>query len=348
MIASTYDIVNCGPRNRFSANGKLVHNSGRGVQLQNLKRSPPDMAANITQILRCEDVTMDQISTSIRGAIKAPPGQSLVVSDLSSIESRVAGWLTGCNRIMQTFANGRDTYKDLAMELFHVPYDQVTKAQRTFAKPAALGCQYMLGAKGLTAYAENYGVDLTEDEAAEHVDTYRTIYPELPRFWRWIKDSVMWVIKNGSPAAGFRLRIYLEGDFLFIDLPSGRRLNYFHPEIVLGKAPWDPDRMIEKFQFEGMDQYTQKWGQVTAHAGGLLENIVQALARDVLAVWLTRLDAEHYIIGSVHDEIITVADGWCAEHKLQEMNAAAAAPIDWAPGLQLTAAGYISERYRKD
>lgn len=338
---------------QFVGAGRTGRAAGRGLQLQNLKRSPPDMDANIAHILTGAQATMDQISSSIRGAIKAPPGTRLVVSDLSSIESRVVGWLTDCSLINSTFSQGLDTYKVLAARLFNVEYADVTKEQRTFAKPAALGCQYMLGGKGLVAYADNYGVALTEAEAKQHVATYRAIYPELPGFWQWIKDAIFYVLQyrvdKQNAATGYHLRLYIEGEFLFIDLPSGRRLNYFKPAMVKGPAPWDKSQSIDKFQFMGMSQYTQQWGPITAHAGGILENIIQALARDILYLWLERAEeAGHVILGSVHDEIITVIDGPKSPEALLDLNALAARPIDWAPGLSLDAAGYISERYRKD
>jgi len=336
---------------QFVGAGRTGRAAGRGLQLQNLKRSPDDMEANINQILAGDRVTMEQISTSIRGAIKAPDGQLLVVSDLSSIESRVAGWLTGCTRIINTFADGKDTYKDLATELFHVPYDQVTKDQRGFAKPAALGCQYMLGARGLVAYAENYGVAMNEQEARSQVTSYRAIYPELPAFWRWIKDALFYVIQYQinklEPVKGYHLSIYIEGQFLFIELPSGRRLNYFKPDRIMGPAPWDKSVDIPKFKFEGMDNY--KWGAITARAGGILENIVQAISRDILYEWLDRAEAAgHVILGSVHDEVISIAAAGQAENNLASLNALAAEPIAWAPGLQLAAAGYCSPYYKKD
>ncbi len=338
---------------QFVGAGRTGRAAGRGLQLQNLKRSPADMDANIAHILTGAPATMDQISSSIRGAIKAPEGKRLVVSDLSSIESRVVGWLTNCELINSTFNQGLDTYRVLACRLFNVEYHDVTKEQRTFAKPAALGCQYMLGGKGLVAYADNYGVALIEAEAKVHVKTYRAIYPELPGFWQWIKDAIFYVlqyqINKAQPVEGYYLKLYIEGEFLFIDLPSGRRLNYFRPEIVKGPAPWDPERLINKFQFMGMSQYTQQWQPITAHAGGILENIIQALARDILYVWLERAEeAGHVILGSVHDEIITVIEEPRTEAALANLNALAAQPIDWAPGLNLDAAGYISERYRKD
>jgi len=301
-------------------------------------------------------VTMDQISTSIRGAIKAPKGKKLVVSDLSSIESRLAGWLTNCKVINETFSQGLDTYKVLASKLYSVPYDQVSKKQRTFAKPAALGAQYMLGAEGLKKYAEGYGVELEASEAKEHIATYRALYPELVQFWAWIKGAIFEVVKSREDFTidfvtkeKYHIKIYNDREFLFIKLPSGRRLNYFQPRIVWGPAPWDPSEQIEKFEFWGTDTYTTKWTRIHAHAGGILENIIQAIALDILNLWIKRIELEGgYIIGHVHDEVILVADESHADATLNIVNCMAQAPIPWAPGLKLTAAGYVSDRYKKD
>jgi len=334
---------------QFAGASRTRRWAGRGVQLQNLKRTVKETDANIEHILSGAPASMDQITTSIRGAIAAPEGKLLVVSDLSSIESRLAGWVAGCKRIIQTFDNGRDTYKDLATEIFNIPYDQVTKGQRSFAKPAALGCQYMLGAVGLSRYAENYGVDLPEEVAGVHVKTYRRIYPEIPAFWDWIKRAVFHVTRGGDPATGYGLHIYLYGGFLFITLPSGRKLSYFKPRIRTGAAPWDPEKTIEKFTFMGVNAYTTKWERIDAHAGGILENVIQAIARDVLAVWIQRVhDLGGEIVLHVHDEIVLVVDENKAEGALKALNDIAAQPIPWAPGLNLSADGYISKRYRKD
>jgi len=324
--------------------------AGRGVQLQNMKRSTNDMEADITSLLAGAQVSMGQISTSIRGAIKAPPGKDLVVSDLSSIESRLAGWLTGCRLIMSTFDQGLDTYKVLATRIFGVAYDEVTKEQRTLSKPAALGCQYMLGAGGLVRYAKDYGVEMTKDEAASHVKTYRAIYPELPEFWNWIKASIAYVLETPRAVARrYYLKVYLQGDFLFIDLPSGRRLSYFQPSMEMGPAPWDATQEIKKFTFMGTDTYSQKWTRINAHAGGILENIIQAIARDIQALWIRRVHGEGGDIRMhVHDELVLLSDKSHSEATLRIINATAARPIPWAPGLKLTADGYIAERYRKD
>lgn len=338
---------------QFNGAGRTARWAGRGIQQQNLKRTVRETPTNVAMILSGLPVSMGQISTSIRSAIKARSGCKLVVSDLSSIESRLAGWLTNCQAINSTFATGLDTYKVLAAALYGIPYDVVSKEQRTFAKPAALGAQYMLGGNGLVRYAEDYGVELSPDEAKHHIQVYRDLYPELPKFWGAIKAAINEVLRSRVPVVlnEYRLALYLEGEFLFIKLPSGRRLNYYRPRIVQGPAPWDETQMIEKFSFMGVNTLTTQWTRIHAHAGGILENIIQAIARDVLCVWLERVNKIvdiAPIVGHVHDEIITEVQTPLAGMALDALNYAAEEPISWAPGLLITADGYISDRYKKD
>ena len=334
---------------QFAGAGRTRRWGGRGLQLQNLKRSRDSMEEDIFQIhLGTADMT--QISTCIRGAIQAPEGQQLVVSDLGSIESRVVGWLTNCTRINDLFMLGKDTYKDLACEIFLTPYDLITKEQRTFAKPAALGCSYMLGSGGLKRYAEGMDVEMTEEVAKKHVDAFRGIYPEIPKFWSWLKFAVFACVKEGAFHDKYGLQIFMDKEFMRIQLPSGRRLNYHLPEIQQLPAPWDKDKLIDAFTYMGMSVYSNKWGRISAHMGGVCENIIQAIARDVLAVWLTRVDRLRHIdiIGHVHDEVITLVPDRLADQALDVISDEIAKPIPWAPGLLLTANGYVSKRYKKD
>lgn len=330
--------------------------AGRIIQPQNLPRgtiSNPDTACDL--IIQGHDMlsmmypsVMDVLSSTIRGSIRSGDNYLLAVSDLSSIESRLIGWLTDCKRINALFSQGMDTYKDLASRIFDVDYTAVTKEQRTLAKPASLGGQYMLGGKGLQAYAENFGVKLTEEQAQGHIATYRGMYPEIPAFWYWLKDTINYVLTTGVDAEGYRLKFAVRGDFLFIKLLSGRNIPYYKPEMQMLPAPWDKDQLIEAFTYMGMDSYTNQWKRISAHAGGVTENIVQAIARDVLAVWLTRVDAQGMdIVGHVHDEIIVESRKHLAGSTLQKMNSLIEKPISWAPGLLLTAEGFTAKRYKK-
>jgi len=330
--------------------------AGRILQPQNLPRGTIDDPETACEVmLQGHEMTemlypsvMDVLSSTIRGAVKAPQGQKLVVSDLGSIESRLIGWLTGCKRINRLFAQGKDTYKDLATRIFGVPYSEVTKHQRFVSKPASLGGQYMLGGKGLKAYAENFGVTMTEDEGKHHIATYRGMYPEIPAFWHWLIDAIDYVIATGKNVSCYHLTIAKREEFLFIKLPSGRNIPYYQPRMEMVPAPWDKDQEVQAFTYMGMDSYKNKWMRISAHAGGVTENVIQAIARDVLMVWMERVDAEGYpIVMHVHDEVVCLMDEDFADTTLMRINALIEKPIDWADGLILTAEGFTSERYKK-
>lgn len=382
---------------QFKGASRTDRTAGRRVQLQNLKRSTDlsaegrELAARViakgdphaVQLLTPASVS-DFLGTSVRHAITAAPGKVLAVCDLTSIESVVLGWLTGCEKVADTFRAGRDTYKEFAVGYFGVPYEEVTKKQRSFAKPPVLGCGFMLGWKGLIAYAEGYGVALTEDDARRAVDVFRTMYPEIPEFWRWIYEAVSCVIRTGQPLSGYKLHLERDADFLRIWLPSGRALSYYKPVVSRRVAPWavvetkhdfgmeDPlvavRKMFPDLTDDQMDQQgllsasawvnnvgymgtdtAAVWRRTFAHAGGFTENIVQSIAYDLLFEGMTRAAAEGLdIVLQVHDEIGVEVDEAAAPAALSALQRCMTTQPAWAPDMWLGAAGYTSKRYLKD
>lgn len=340
---------------QFAGASRTRRWAGRVVQLQNLPRggnvtkSPEQAADNVLSLsypalkFLYEDC-QGLLSDLIRATIKASEGSILNVADLSSIESRVLGWVSGCRWINDVFDKGLDTYRAFASGLYNKLYDEITKKERNICKPPVLGCGYGLGWKGLIKYAEAMSVELTEVEAKRAVEVFRSQCWEVPAFWDWCKESVFFTIRTGQPRlhpSGVSTR--LSGEFLMIGLPSGRDIAYHSPQIQLREAPWGD--MIEAFTFMGKDRITGKWGRQSASPGFLCENIVQAIARDILCVWLQRAEeAKFSLIGSVHDEAISEE----TENRIEELNELIRQPIPWAPGLKLDAAGYCAKRYRKD
>lgn len=285
----------------------------------------------------------------------------LNITDLSSIESRALGWVADCKGINDAFAQGRDTYKIFATIMYHIEYGEVTKQQRNFCKPPVLGGGYMLGGKGLVGYAAGMGITMTEEEADDAIKIFRTMWHEIPTFWDWCKHAVFHCTETGGSVEGpHGLSVDAYGEFLFITLPSGRKIAYHQPQILEREAPWykvEPvvdengttivpgvHAIIPQFTFMGKDRYTNKWQRISAHAGFITENIVQALARDILALWMKRIDEAGYkIVGHVHDEVIVEYD----RDVVEELNELIRQPIPWAPGLLLDAEGFTAKRYRK-
>jgi DNA polymerase len=338
---------------------------GRLIQLQNLKRpfaeTPEEIRALVAaictgdpQILKIQypgKPVSNVLGCAVRHAITASPGYVFAVADLSSIESVVLGWLTECAPIDQTFRAGRDSYKVFAAEYFGIPYEQVTKAQRGFSKPPVLGCGYRLGWKGLIAYAEGYGVDMQEEQAQRAVDTFRTMYPEIPTFWAWIDNAVRAVTASNVTVTGYRLTIERDADFLRVWLPSGRALSYYKPEIIKNEAPWStPERpaTVLNFSYMGTDLKNQ-WTRIHAHSGGLTENLVQSIAGDILWHGITQANAAGLpVVLHVHDEIAVEVPTWQARESLSTLIKCMATPPAWCKDMWLGANGFLSDRYTKD
>ena len=340
----------------YGGAGRTRRWASRGVNLQNLKRPPfDDMEAAVWFI---KNATLDQIesiygdpleflASTVRGGITAPAGTTIGVSDLGSIESRVVGWISGCRFINNTFAHGLDTYKMMAVDIYHVQYDEVTKKQRTFSKPVVLAGPYGQGANGLVAYAEQYGVMLTESEAKTHVDAFRSRCYEITNMWKWLEGAVQDVVLNGSMHTGYKVKIYLEKDFLFIELPSTRRLAYFKPKIQMKRTPWG--KIKPTFTYMGKHKDKDLWVELKAHAGLLVENIVQAIARDVLVnglLWAAHKGLD--IRGHVHDEIISILPEQTKQQGLDLLKWCMCQRPQWADGLMLAADGFTTHNYRKD
>lgn len=338
---------------------------GRLIQLQNLKRplygDTAQTIDNVVNAIKCRDpkflsmIYPDSVSEilggSIRHALCASEGYTYAVCDLTSIESVVLGWIAQCPSIDDTFRAGKDSYRMFASKYYKINYEEVTKAQRSFSKPPVLGCGFMLGWKGLIAYAEGYGVDMTKDQAKNAVDTFRSMYPEIPKFWTWISDAVKYVTSTHIHCEGYRLRIERDAEMLRIWLPSGRALSYYKPEVLRQEAPWStPEKpaYIDNFTYMGMNDKNQ-WVRISAHAGGLTENVVQSLAGDIL--WSGIMNATGAglpVTLHVHDEIAVEVPEAHAENSLTVLQQCMVSRPHWCQDMWLGADGFITKRYTKD
>lgn len=338
---------------------------GRLIQLHNLKKPLYGKTAqsidNVVNAIKCRDpkfISMlyphsvsEVLGGSIRHALCASEGHTFAVCDLTSIESVILGWISNCPTIDATFRSGRDSYRMFASKYYNIPYEEVTDAQRSFSKPPVLGCGFMLGWKGLIAYAEGYGVDMEADQAKDAVDTFRNMYPEIPKFWRWIGDAVKYVTSTGIPCEGYKLRIERDSEMLRIWLPSGRALSYYKPEIRRQEAPWStPEKLvwIDNFTYMGMNDKTQ-WVRISAHAGGLTENVVQSIAGDILWSGIMKsTQAMLPVVIHVHDEIaVEIPEQQAVDALITLKNCMVTQP-DWCADMWLGADGFITKRYTKD
>jgi DNA polymerase len=338
---------------------------GRLIQLQNLKRplygDNEQTINNVVNAIKCDDPKLlnilykDSVSEilggSIRHALCAEEGKTFVVCDLTSIESVILGWIAQCPTIDDTFRQGKDSYKMFASKYYSIPYEEVTKAQRSFSKPPVLGCGFMLGWKGLVAYAEGYGVDMTTEQAKTAVDTFRGMYPEIPAFWDWISKAVKYTCQTGIACEGYRLKVERDSEILRVWLPSGRALSYYKPEVRRMEAPWSTTERpayLDNFTYMGMNDKNQ-WVRISAHAGGLTENIVQSIAGDILWNGLTNAtNAGMPVTLHVHDEIACEVDESVADQSLKTLQACMVKQPHWCEDMWLGADGFITKRYTKD
>lgn len=340
--------------------------AGRLVQPHNLHRSPPDQDEKVGSMLSGDrewvtlmhSNTMDVVASCIRSGITAPPGKKLVVCDLSSIESRWLGWMASCERINGLFAAGKDTYRDFASHFYGIGYDEVTKEQRTQMKPPELGCGYMLGDNGLVKYADSMGVTMPKREAKAAIRLWRSLNHEVPTMWEWLADAVASVVDTGVMLQGYTVTLFRDDNFLFIQLPSGRKLAYYKPQIrIVTVKKVDAETGEESYfdtsalTYMSQNQTTRKWERMAAHPGKITENIDQAGSRDILRDGLMESELHEpllEVVGHTHDEIICLSDEAAADEALARLTAIMSRTPTWAPGLLLGAAGYVADRYRKE
>ena len=326
--------------------------AGKLVQTHNLARnSLPDL--DVARDLVCEGdfdslqtlfgETSFVFSELVRTAFIPSEGCRFVVSDFSAIEARVISWVAGEEWRLQAFRDGKDIYCETASQMYRVPVVKhgVNGDLRQKGKVAELACGYQGGVGAMKQM--DRGGSIPEEELQSVVDQWRQANPRIVKLWRTAEAAAKTAIEEHRPV---RIRngitfSYVNGN-LFIRLPSGRKLCYWETRLV------PDDRGRQSIVYKGVNQTTKQWADVETYGGKIVENIVQAIARDCLAVAMTRVaQAGYRIVMHVHDEMIVdvpVEDTGA----LAFINAQMAEPIDWAPGLPLKGDGYICDFYQKD
>ncbi|WLJ71114.1 DNA polymerase I [Sphingomonas phage Carli] len=364
---------------QFAGAARTNRWAGRGVQVHNLTRTPkylePEDAyesrlEDVTEIIRQGDYEMlrlyveeplDALAGTVRSAIQPhEDDEELCVADLSSIENVSLGFLAESENILNVFREGRDPYKSFAMKWYGVPYADVTKKQRTNSKPAVLGAGYRLGGgdlmngkkTGLWGYAENMKVFMTKEEAHSSINAWRADNNEVVQYWYALENAIERTVRTGQETVVGPVRFAYLKPYLVCWLPSGRPMFYYMPEIHMEtRYSQRTGNSYEKavISYMGKDQVTNQWVRIYSHGGKFTENIVQAFARDVLALGLRRCHKAGFnLVLHVHDEIAALQKR--GENRLTPayMIELMTAPISWAPKLPLNAAGGTMRFYRKD
>jgi len=323
-----------------------------GLNLQNIARPTLEdgqIALAIPKVFGQGVGTMDELSSLVRSAISAPDGQTFVDVDFSSIENRVGVYLAGQKDKVELFRKGLDEYKVFASEsLYRVPYDDVTKDQRQVSKSAVLGAMFGQGAKGLVKYAEGMGVKLTEGQATNAVNNYRTSYARVKELWAACETAAMDAVKNpGVPfKAGSKLVMKVAKQALWMQLPSGRLICWQKPQLDLLTTPWGSQKM--GVVVHSQSTYTRQWGRNALIGSSIFQSAVQGTARDFLAVAMINLEAAGYhVINCIHDEVLLLVEEQNGESALDDVVRIMTTPPVWAPDFPLAAEGWYGKRYRK-
>lgn len=327
--------------------------AGRLVQTHNLaKNSLPDLDLARELAAEGDFETMQTLfgetafvfSELVRTAFIPSEGCRFVVSDFSAIEARVLAWIAGEEWVLEAFRAGKDIYCETASMMYHVPVAKhgANGHLRAKGKVAVLACGYQ-GGVGAMKRMDKEGT-IPEEELQAVVDSWRNANPKIVKLWRLCEIAVRTAIEEHRTV---RLQHGLEFSYinhnLFIKLPGGRKLCYWDTKLKM-----DPRDGREHIVYMGVNQETKQWGETETYGGKLVENIVQATARDCLAVAMTRVSKLGYkIVMHVHDEMIVDVP---VENTgaLDTINACMAEPIDWAPDLPLKGDGYETTFYKKD
>lgn len=334
--------------------------AGRLVQVQNLPRTyiePLALARELAITKQVDGLRLvygsvpDTLSQLIRTCLVAAPGRILVDADFSAIEARVISWLAGEQWRLDVFRTHGKIYEASASQMFGVPLEKIAKGNPEYAlrqkgKVAELALGYQ-GSTGALVQMGALAMGLSEDELPDIVSRWREANRRIRDLWYAMDAAAVKVVTEGGSVGVGRVLLSREFDYnngidcMTILLPSGRKLYYVNPAI--GANKWDRPSVA----YMGMEQQTKRWGKVETYGGKLVENCVQAIARDCLSCAVERLEAAGLpVVFHVHDEVVVEVDAASAD--LDAVVKIMAEPMPWAPDLPLSADGWTGEFFRKD
>lgn len=290
---------------------------------------------------------MEILACALRGAIVAKRGHQLYVADYASIEARVLLWLAREESALKLFREGGDLYLDMAESIYgYTCTKDENPKERGIGKIAILGLGYQMGWAKFLATCAAAGVVVEDEFAMQVVEAYRSKYARVKQLWWDTEDAACEAVRRkGHVIKQDRISWQRLGNFLFCTLPSGRRLAYPFPELRERETPWGAVKMA--LTFKGVNPYNKQWQRQTTYGGSLVENIVQAISRDIMAHALLQCEAGgiYTPVLSVHDEV--VAEAKIGQGDVHEFEQLLTACPKWAQGCPIGAEGWKGMRYRK-
>lgn len=345
--------------------------AGRLVQVQNLPRTYTHPLPPARQLVKDRNIDglrlmygsiNDTLSQLIRTAFVATPGNVLIDADFSAIEARVISWLAGQEWRLEVFRTHGKIYEASASQMFHVPIEKIKKGNPEYAlrqrgKVAELALGYQGGVSAMRRMDTGHNLDdLSDDEVKGIVDRWRETNSMIRDLWNIVDSAAVTVITNGgtqtirSETTDAVITLACELDvitgtrYMTILLPSGRKLYYPSPEIGVNR--WGNPSV----SYMGQNQTTKRWERVETYGGKLVENIVQAIARDCLAIAIENLEAQGlHVVFHIHDEVVIDTPAWADnDTMLDTVTKIMTKPIPWAQALPLNADGWVDKYFKKD
>lgn len=330
--------------------------AGRLVQVQNLPQNHLRDLDYARQLVKAGDLDDFQLnyanptqvlSELIRTAFIAKPGCTFHVCDFSAIEARVIAWLAGEQWVLDVFRDGGDIYCATAGQMFNCTVEKhgQNSELRQKGKIAVLALGYGGGVAALEAMGGSR-MGLSEKEEKDIMQRWRQANPKIVKFWTTIEQAAVRAIKSGEATTIHRgIVVAFRWGMLLITLPSGRTICYPRAKIGIERNDgWRGDHEI--IEYEGMNQVTKKWERIRTYGGKLTENVVQAIARDILGHIILRAhDSGLNIVFHIHDEIVVEAE---PGQTLQDVEDIFSEPIEWCRDLPLKGSGYTTPYYLKD
>lgn len=345
--------------------------AGRLVQVQNLPRTYTHPLPPARQLVKDRNIAglrmiygsiNDTLSQLIRTAFVATPGNVLIDADFSAIEARVISWLAGQEWRLEVFRTHGKIYEASASQMFHVPIEKIKKGNPEYAlrqrgKVAELALGYQGGVSAMRRMDTGHNLDdLSDDEVKGIVDRWRETNSMIRDLWNIVDSAAVTVITNGGAQTirsettdavttlACELDVITGTRYMTILLPSGRKLYYPSPEIGVNR--WGNPSV----SYMGQNQTTKRWERVETYGGKLVENIVQAIARDCLAIAIENLEAQGlHVVFHIHDEVVIDTPAWADnDTMLDTVTKIMTKPIPWAQALPLNADGWVDKFFKKD
>jgi DNA polymerase len=329
--------------------------AGRGIQIQNFPKGSikdPTKVEEAIQVIRMGNYQqfalrysdpMDVLASCLRGMLCAAPGYTLFGADYAQIEARFLLWLCGETEGVEMFRRGESLYSALASEIYGFEVNKHNHLNEyALGKAGILGAGYQMGPDKFFATCRAWGIEVSQEMAERTINAYRSTYRKVKASWYWVERAAKEAVRSRGKTTWKSLVFRYENKFLTIELPSGRKLHYYDPQIK-PHSKFDKDSLT----YMGLSSPSHKWDRQYTYGGKLVENIVQGACRDIMAEAMIRLERVGYpLVLTVHDELVAEVPTHDKDLSLKCFCDKMARVPRWAKGLPIEVEGWEGQRFR--